>query len=117
MASRVLSVRVVAKCHSPLNQPADGCKQSGKSEIQWRFRGTYRDQGSCVVVLEVDLPRNAKGSKVNPQGSGGVFEGGSTGKFCELVLSSADQENWSARAATPKDVVDGEEILFQAGTG
>lgn len=85
--------------------------------MRWIFRGTYRDQGRCVVVLEVDEPRNVKGSRVNPKKTGGIFAHGSNGKFCELVLESADQENWSAVAATPNDVATQREVLFQSGTG
>jgi len=70
-----------------------------------------------VVVLEVDQPRDIKGSSVNPHGTGGIFERGSDGRFCELVLDASEQDNWSARAATPSDVTKGEEVLFQAGSG
>lgn len=117
MASKVLSVRVTDKCHSPLNQPADGCKQTGSSEIRWGFRGTFREKGRCAVVLEADKPRDAKGSKVNPQATGGVFEDGSDGPFCELVLDASDQDNWTVRVATPRDTSKGDAIVFQAGTG
>lgn len=113
----VKGVTVTGHCHSPLHQPKNGVKPSGKSEITWVVKGTYSAHNQCVVVVEAGKKRDKGSAKVNKVNSGGIFSAGTDGTCCELTLESNDQDNWTVSVATDKDVTNGDEIIFQAGTG
>lgn len=113
----VKDVAVTAKCHDKLHQPKDGVTSDGKSEISWKFKGVYLANNQCVVVVQAEKSRDAKGSKVNKAGSGGVFPEGKDGEFCEITLDHGNLDFWTVSMATDKDVVAGEEIIMRAGTG
>lgn len=113
----VTGVTVAAFCHSPLHQPKNGVKPSGKSEITWAVKGTYSSHGQCVVVVEAGKKRDKGSAKVNQVASGGVFPAGTDGVYCELTLQGNDLDNWTVSVATDKDEVKKEEIIFTAGSG
>ena len=111
------TVAVFAHCHSPLNQPKDGVKSAGSSEIKWTFKGSYLANNQCVLVLQAEKPRGRAASRVKSGGSGGVFPTGADGCFCELTIEGNDQDNWSMSVGTERDAAENKDFIFTGGTG